>query len=684
MRESTVHMYRVCAVLTRAASIGAALVGSLVLLGWLQDIDALKRVLPGLVSMNPMTAACFVIAGCALWVLRSPVTHFKEATRWRGVARTAAWAIVVVGTLKLAELLLGWNVGIDATLFADRLAGDDAVHPNRMAPNTAFNFVLMGLALAMMDVTTARGRRPTELLSSISFLVSLLALAGYAYRVPEFSGVTSFIPMALHTAATFSLFAIGVFVARPDAGMMKVVTSQSAGGAMARGLFPVMVVAILILGWLRLEGERRGYYGDELGVALYTIAFILVVSLLIWRSAKSLYRAEAERIVLAALQRDSEEQMRLLLDSTAEAIYGIDTHGRCTLVNQACARLLGYASTGELLGKHMHSLIHHSHSDGSPYPVEHCHIYRAVRAQEPVHIEDEVFWRADGTMMPVEYWSYPMHRRGELVGAVITFLDISQRRQAERRILALNATLASKAEELQQTNRELEAFTYTVSHDLRAPLRHVAGYAKMLDEDAGDRLDAELRRYLDAIGSSARHMGTLIDDLLAFSRLGRKPLERLSVDMRELTDSAMRELGGARPASSAVRVAGTLPHALADPVLIKQVWVNLISNALKYSATRGADARVEISGEREGALVRYRIRDNGVGFDMRYVDKLFGVFQRLHAQEEFEGTGVGLAIVERIVTRHGGRIWAEGELDRGATFTFELPVIENQVTEANA
>jgi light-regulated signal transduction histidine kinase (bacteriophytochrome) len=197
----------------------------------------------------------------------------------------------------------------------------------------------------------------------------------------------------------------------------------------------------------------------------------------------------------------------------------------------------------------------------------------------------------------------------------------------------------------------------------------------MLQEDAGPQLDAEMRRYLDVIGDSARRMGMLIDDLLAFSRLGRKPVERVAAEMNTLVRRALEEASGGQPPTAEVRL-GALPAAQADPVLLRQVWVNLLSNALKYSATRGSAARVEVSGETDGAVHRYTVRDNGVGFDMRYAGQLFGVFQRLHSQDEFEGTGVGLAIVQRIVTRHGGRIWAEAEPGVGAAFTFELPMID--------
>ena len=249
--------------------------------------------------------------------------------------------------------------------------------------------------------------------------------------------------------------------------------------------------------------------------------------------------------------------------------------------------------------------------------------------------------------------------------------QFGRNRRLAKQLIQANQLQASKSAELERSNRELEAFSYTVSHDLRAPLRHVDGYARMLQEDAGDQLAPDLRRYLDMISRSSRHMGMLIDDLLAFSRVGRKPLERITLDMGELVRRALHEAGAAH-AQATVEV-GALPGADADPVLMRQVWVNLLSNAVKYSAPRGSEARIEVSGEREGGVARYRIRDNGVGFDMRYADKLFGVFHRMHSQEEFEGTGVGLAIVRQILERHGGRISADAQPDAGATFTIELP-----------
>jgi signal transduction histidine kinase len=277
-------------------------------------------------------------------------------------------------------------------------------------------------------------------------------------------------------------------------------------------------------------------------------------------------------------------------------------------------------------------------------------------------------------------------RTGELVVSNVELArEVAERARAEDEIRRLNAELEdrvrSRTAQLEAANRELEAFSFSVSHDLRAPLRHIDGYANMMKEDAGHHLDDETRRYLDTISDSARRMGMLIDDLLAFSRLSRNQVHRVEVDMSDLVARALREAGGS-PEGAQVAI-GALPPAYADPRLLYQVWANLISNAVKYSATRGAAARIEIMGEASEGVNRYSVRDNGVGFDMKYADKLFGVFQRLHTREEFEGTGVGLAIVQRIINRHGGRVWAEAELNRGATFTFELPNGDSEVAHAS-
>ncbi len=253
--------------------------------------------------------------------------------------------------------------------------------------------------------------------------------------------------------------------------------------------------------------------------------------------------------------------------------------------------------------------------------------------------------------------------------------EIGEHRRARDEIAALNQTLetrvAERTVELEDAYQQMESFGYSVSHDLRAPLRAIMGYARMLESDHGARLDAPALEMLGMITGSSRRMGQLIDDLLAFSRLSRAPMERALVDMRSLAEAALAaiELGAVHCS------VGAMPRARCDAPLLRQVWSNLLSNAAKFSMGRDG-ASIEAGGYQIGRDLVYFVRDNGVGFDMRYYHKLFGVFERLHAEEEFPGTGVGLAIIKRIVARHGGRVWAEGVPDQGATFYFALPVTE--------
>jgi len=346
-----------------------------------------------------------------------------------------------------------------------------------------------------------------------------------------------------------------------------------------------------------------------------------------------------------------------------------DPQGKITYVNDKFCSISGYARA-ELLGQD-HRLINSGH-----HPKEFIRNLWTTIAQGNVWHGEIKNRTKDGTGYWVETTIVPfLDDTGKPRQYVAIRTDITQRKQAESEILKLNAELemrvARRTAELEAANKELEAFSYSVSHDLRAPLRAINGFAGIVLEDFGSLLPPEGRDYLERVRNGGKSMGQLIDDLLTFARLSRQSLALHRINTSRLVQDAWLELKPAVNGRLIETRFGELPPCDGDPVLLKQVWVNLLSNAAKYTRGR-TPAVVEVGCDQIDGDQAYFVRDNGVGFDMQYANKLFGVFQRLHRAEDFEGTGVGLAIVQRVIHRHGGRVWATAELDRGATFYFTL------------
>ncbi|MDK9726253.1 MAG: PAS domain S-box protein [Sterolibacteriaceae bacterium MAG5] len=368
--------------------------------------------------------------------------------------------------------------------------------------------------------------------------------------------------------------------------------------------------------------------------------------------------------------RDSEDLFRSYFEHALIAMAITSPEKGWVVANEALCKLLGY-SLEELRATTWNQLTH-----PDDLAADLAHFERMLAGEIDGYSLEKRFIRKDGGVVDTILSVRLIHRGEGANWEVLAQLqDITARRAAEREVLRVNADLENRVHvrtaELEQANRELESFSYSASHDLRTPLRALNGYAHILRNEEADRLSADGRQMLERIWLNAEKMGVLIDELLQFARLSRHAMKTDRVDMRALATEVCAELRGEYP-KAAIHIA-PLPPAVGDGTLLRQVWQNLAANALKFSSKR-EQPEIRIDAEAVAGEIIYRIADNGAGFDMAHAGRLFDVFQRMHDEREFPGTGAGLAIVKRIVARHGGRVWAEAEPDRGATFYFTLPL----------
>ena len=385
-------------------------------------------------------------------------------------------------------------------------------------------------------------------------------------------------------------------------------------------------------------------------------------------AALAVLRDCTEEKLAERLLRDSENKFRSVVETATDAVVSIDSGGGIIFFNRSAEQTFGYDAQ-EVMGRPAALLIPERYEAARRLGFVR-YVSSGTRPRLGTTIEMTGL-RGDGKEFPLEISLARWDSNGAPFFTAF-IRDITRRKHAEQTITQLNEDLKKYTEQLQAMNQELEAFSYSVSHDLRSPLRAIDGFSRILLEDYFGDLPPEAQRLLNVVRSNTQQMGTLIDDLLAFARLSRQSFDCTTIDMAALAQAALEELKKAEPCPLVPVTIHPLVPAQGNVSLIQQVMINLISNAVKFSRFR-AEPRVEIGCFPDRNENTYFVKDNGVGFDMAYADKLFGVFQRLHSVEEFEGTGVGLAIVKRIINRHNGRVWADAKADEGATFYFTLP-----------
>ncbi|HSA92347.1 MAG TPA: response regulator, partial [Terriglobales bacterium] len=669
----------------RAAGLGTTLVGLGVLCGWLFDIASLKSVFPGLVAMKFNTALGFVLTGIALWFL-APDSASERKRGPRIAAMICAGLVALVGALSLSEYVFTWNAGIDQLLFVETGPAVETSHLGRMAPITALNFLLLGLALLLMETSRRLGQWLRFCLATVVFLAAFLGLIGYAYGVRHLYALGSFTPIALHTTATFLLLSLGVLSSRLEQGPTAPFASDTTGGMMARRLFPAALLAPTILGWLRLQGETQHLYEARFGVALFATASAVAFGALAWVNAVALDRIDRQRQQAARALEEQTHILQSILDSMGEAVVVHEDRGRFLAFNRAAERIFGRPTTPPPMADWPRHFGFYRADGVTPFTTEQIPSVRALQGES---LDDvEMLVRPPG--VPEERWISVSARPvldegGNPVGSVAVCRDLTQRRRDEAARRNLNAELARTNRELEQRSREAEhatrlksRFLASMSHELRTPLTAIIGFSDLLSEEIAGSLNPKQRRYVEHARQAARHLLQLINDILDLSKIEAGQIE-FHPEAFSVAEALPEVLTTVRPLALSRKVrlqtrVDTL-RVFADRIRFKQILYNLISNAIKFTPQGGL---VSVESAPQERFVEVSVADTGIGIAPDELEVIFEEFRQVgnSTRGVKEGTGLGLAITRRLVEQQGGTIRVESEPGKGSRFSFALPAAQ--------
>jgi PAS domain S-box-containing protein len=605
---------------TRVAGLLVALVGALIVLGWAVGAVIIPSANAASPAIRLNTGVCLLLVGAGLAL---------AAWRRAALGRALGAVVVVIGLLTLFEYVAHTSLGIDQLAFDDHSRS-----VGRMAPNTAVGLILLGAALVTAGVRRMPWQ-PAELLALAGGMIGWLGVIGYAADLPALLHVGGFLRIALPTAICFVVAGVAVTVGPARGRLAGLVASDGPAGPLVRRLFTAVVLVPPLVALPLRAVHSQGT------TVLVLIAVLAVVFLSIVVSFA---------VSLAAAAPEAQERAELL-DLAHDAVIVRDpVTSRISYWNREAEELYGYAAE-DARGCVTHDLL----ATRFPEPLESIYAALLERGRWEGELDHR---RADGARLLVS--SRQALKRGldgEPASIIELNSDITERKRAERA--------------LARSNVELEQFASVTSHDLQEPLRTINGFADLLVRRHEAALDDEGRRYLDFIMSGTVRMQALIDGMLSYARVGRGGQSAELHDSGALVAAALGALDGTVVATGAQIEVGELPPVVANGAALTQVFQNLIANALKFSDA--ATPVVAITAERDGDAWRFAVADNGIGIDPAQADRVFRMFQRLHADGHYDGTGIGLAICKRIVEGHGGRIWCEPRAEGGTVFQFTLP-----------
>lgn len=689
--------------------------GAISLTAWWLSKPLFDSLAPGVGTIKPNTALCFLLGGLSLAGVQADERRGGAIDRLLiRIQPVAALLLLLIASTTLLSYVLRIPTGIDQLLVPDGSPNHMRVFPWRMSPISAVSFSLLAIAMLPWPARLTRlwlAMESIVLLTSVSAFIMVL---GYAYQATSLYSLPGFSVVALHTALGLLLLTQAVLTVHPRFTLEHQIMAPDQAGAEMRRLLPAAVLLPCIVGWLLLQGQRRGWYDPEIGLAMFTAANMLVFSTLVWWNARVVRRSEAT--LLAHLRRVEAvaEMDRAILGmrSTREIAGKALVHLRrmvpCTCArvvvfdrNSGAQRLLAAGDCSET------NFVPRAHAlAGYEQALRDIGNDQAILLGDlrTLQSESELFRELRKTGV-VSYAGLPLRGEQHLLGMLelsdsrpdcfteahiqaaysiadqlaIALQQALLREDIDRHTASLERRVQERTRELQVmnqeltfANRDLEEFTASAAHDLRAPLNAMAGHCGILREMVQQRQDDEACHRMERIDASVRRMNDVIDGMLGLAQLTRIELTRRPVDVNAVATEVIQELGQQYPSHRVHYRIDCGKVICADPRLIRSLLVNLLDNAWKYT-TQTERAAVELMRVHDETGPAFVVRDNGVGFDMNFAQHLFEPFRRMHTLAEFPGVGIGLATAARIVQRYGGRIWAESSVGKGTAFHFTLP-----------
>ncbi len=598
------------------------------LIGWTFDIPFLISISPNLTAMNPVTAVTFVLVAISMLLLL-----ISESKSIRFIGPGIAFLVFLTGLLKLLDYAGAISIHMDRLLFPAKLSLR-MLH-NAIAPTTAVLFLLLGIVLFDPRQAGKYKRIANDCILFGAFLIAYMGIIGYVYGLETFYRIGPFVPMALNTALCFTASVTGLFLSYRKGNLYRIFFSKHVGGKLVRRAVPLVLLIPPAFGYSKIIFQKAQFYNVAYGVALDTAVIVLVVLLMVFYYATMLNKNDLERKAAEQEIVSNEEKYRSLLYSLQEGVVYFDTASKILFYNPSFSALTGYGPN-ELTGENIRDIIipeddqdRQNEPAANPLPG----IPREYETQ---------LLRKDGSRIIVQTKLTPLFKDGAPVSFLSTLTDITERKKREE---------------------DIEAFSASAAHDLNAPLARIQMLIDHIIDDSSVRLNSEDLENLGIILKTTVDMRVLLHDLLLFAKIGAEKISREQIDMNKMAQEIINSAG---PSKAEIEL-GDLPAANGEASAVKQVWANLINNAIKYSSKKEKPV-VQIGSYMQNNKNIYYVKDNGAGFNMSEAPKLFAPFKRMHS--DFEGNGLGLPIVKRIIEKHNGQIWAASERDKGTTFYF--------------